>query len=315
METVAVQTQAPEVTVMVLVPFRDADPRQNRGAQLERFMAHMPAVLDAAFGAGAWGICVADDTAAASATRTATAPFCRGRLLNAAFLLSEWRWPNASTVILHDVDLLPDVARLNAVKDVLAFPPPACTLVALNSDSPQYARCAQYCGGIAMMSTHTFRSANGFQDGFLGWGGEDDSFRDAVAAMAAAHGVSGWFYAPTAGRVTDVEWETAQAAITTGGPAPYRCAEDPAAKMDRDARRAVKARAKAGRFADHGLAQAAFAVTAKPQTLHGHPNAVLESVDVLRSLPSGWITKVSRETGRPYYANAGTRTVQYSWPK
>jgi hypothetical protein len=310
--------QSPEVRVMVLVPFRDADPRQHRAAQLERFMGHMPAVLDAAFGPGKWGICVADDTASAASGATpaasAAAPFCRGRLLNAAFLLAAWRWPAASAVILHDVDLLPDAARLTAANEHMAFPPPLGTLVALNSDSPQYARCAQYCGGIALLSTRTFVAANGFQNGFLGWGGEDDSFRDAVAALAAKHGVGRWFHAPTAGRVVDVEWEAAQVAASSGAPPPYRCAEDPAAKMDREARRTIKARAKAVRFADHGLAQAAFAVTAKPRVMGGHPHAVLESVDVLRALPPGWVAAMSRSTGRPYYVNAASRTVQYAWP-
>jgi hypothetical protein len=325
-------TAGPQVAV--LVPYRNTDPRQDRKRQLLQFLAHMPAVLDAAVGPHQWAIFIAKQAPFPEVPPTHSShsePFCRGRLLNAACMLATARWPTVHTLVLHDVDLLPDAPRLHAALELL--PVPFGQLYALNTDSPQYGKCALYCGGIAALSVETFRAANGFQLDFTGWGGEDDCLRDAIKTVATnshSHPHS-FFHAPVAGTVRDLEWEAAQAAHAAGAPPPYRCATDAGAKMPKDARKHVKVLAHAAKFQTNGLRQTAFAIasvtasaakTASLLTAAGVDAAayynciVMQAVHVYgKTLPPGWTMAMSATTGRPYYYHvAAPHTAQYTWP-
>ena len=200
-----------EIRVAVIVPFQDRDPRQHRAAQLEVFLATMPAHLDTAFGVGAWGIQIAEQ---ADAERM----FSRARMLNAGVQLALKRWENVHTLILHDVDLIPDAVRLAA-----ACSPSLCEgeLRALNVDSVWYKDLVGYTGGIASVSVKTFLAANGFLNAFEGWGGEDDAFRDAVRRLPG-----GVLTSAVPGTVRDLD--------------AYRCAMDWSAKMPKEERVALR---------------------------------------------------------------------------
>jgi hypothetical protein len=292
----------PGVATVVLVPFRDSDPRQERGAQLRVWVAHMAPVLDEALGAGTWAVLVLDQAPGRA--------FARGRLLNAGALLAAARFPGATALVLHDVDLLPDAARAAAMAA-----PPFGHLRALNTDSAQYRGCAMYTGGIAAVAPATFAAANGFQNAFGGWGGEDDCFREAVGVVAGRAGLpkSAWWTGPTPGSVVDLEWEAAAAAKAAGASPPYRQGDDPAAKMPKADRAAVRAMARATGFAGDGMRQLVFAVTGTESVLG--PGMTLVPVDVHVVLPPNWGMAVSKTCGLPFYFCRATGKATYVVPQ
>lgn len=276
------------VRVLICVPFRDTDPRQDRAAQLDTFVRHMPGEADAAFGAGEWHIMVAHQ---AHDGRL----FARGRVLNAAFALAIARHPHATTVLLHDVDLLPSADRLRG-----AVTPPlqGGEIRALNTDSPWYATCAKYIGGVCAMSTATFTAANGFQNAFEGWGGEDDCLRDAVAAaFPDTHRITPWV-------------EGAMGRLETA----YRCAEDAATKMPKHKRREARAQAAASNYGNglRHLVFDTFAVEGYDRGPVSHVGVNVHMGDDLQR--RGWRTIVSATTGKPYFYHASTTAGTYDRP-
>ena len=282
--------------VAVLVPYRDTDPRQNRRAQLEEWVARVPAVFDAAWGPGSW-VALVIEQASGDGHR-----FSRGRLLNAGARCAITRWPTLTTLVLHDVDLCMDEARAWA-----ACNPPLRTgeVRALNWDSAQYGGCAMYVGGVCALSPATFFAANGFWNAFEGWGGEDDCLRDALQAhfrMAFA------LTQPAPGRVADV------------GMVPYRCAEDPEAKLDKATRKGIKAAAARAGYAGDGVKELVFRTVPgksswKPVSA-AVPCILQLTVDVFPGtpLPAGWHMAVSRMRGVPFYVHSARGEATYEYP-
>ena len=276
------------VCTVVLVPFRDLDPRQRRGEQLDRFMAHMPKVLDAALGAGTWSLLILEQPKADGKL------FCRGRLLNAgARLASKW-FPEATSWVLHDVDLLPDAGRAAAYAAV-----PANELRALNTDSYWYRDCAQYTGGICAVAPRSFETANGFQCDFQGWGGEDDCFRDSFLTHIPGAVLTG----PCPGSVVDLEKEAGHG---------YRCATDPAAKMAADTRKTIKLAARAAHYKSKGLHGFCFEMLGAARV---GPSVLRAIVDVFpTTLGHGWTTAVSSVKGTMFYLDQVHLTKQLHRP-
>lgn len=284
------------VRVAVLVPFRDTDPRQNRAAQLREWVARVPPVFDAAWGPGAWTALVIEQ-APEDGHR-----FSRGRLLNAGAWCAVSRWPTLTTLVLHDVDLCMDEARAAA-----ACHPPLSTgeVRALNWDSAQYGGCAMYVGGVCALTPATFFAANGFWNAFEGWGGEDDCLRDALQAQFKTAFA---LVQPAAGRVVDV------------GMVPYRCAEDPEAKLDKATRKGIKAAAARAGYAGDGVRQLVFRTVPsraswKPVTT-AVPCILKMTADVFppTPLPEGWHMSMSRMRGVPFYVHTARALATYDYP-
>ncbi len=261
-----------------MVPFRDFEPRQNRGKQLTRFLQHMEGVLNRALGCGTWAIIILQQC------NTDGHKFARGRVLNAGARLSAKWFPAAVSWVLHDVDLLPDEARAAAFATVS----PSC-LRTLNADSPWYRTLDMYIGGICAVCPASFMACNGFQNGFEGWGGEDDCFRNAFLAR-----VPGATLEPvTTGSVLDMEYEGR-------GPGSYRCATDPDAQCAKIVRRRIKDEAARNGYMRNGVNELCFELLA----IHSHTGPVIHvEIDVFNThnLPYGWTSDVTSSHGTLFY--------------
>lgn len=89
-------------------------------------------------------------------------PFNRGKLLNVGFKQAKY-----DTVIMQDVDMLPDYASYR----------PRCGATHLAGKASQFGRkmpFKEYFGGVTMFDKDSFISANGFPNNYWGWGAEDD---------------------------------------------------------------------------------------------------------------------------------------------
>ena len=115
--------------------------------------------------------------------------FNRGKLLNVGFRLMP---PHCSTLIFHDVDLIPCDQLLQHYTEA----PGVCHLGARwarYNDNPKY------FGGVLRIDDRSFRKINGFPNTFWGWGGEDDALYRRVIAMGLPITV------PHSGKYTDME--------------------------------------------------------------------------------------------------------------
>merc|ERR1712012_270793 len=94
-------------------------------------------------------------------------PFNRGMLLNIGAQEARNLKPYPSCLIFHDVDLLP----LEAPYDCFEKP------LHLSAHLDQFRFLLPYrqlAGGVLAILTSQFQIADGFSNGFFGWGGEDD---------------------------------------------------------------------------------------------------------------------------------------------
>ena len=164
---------AAEPLIAIIVPFRE-QAQQDRKAQLQAFTRHMSEFLrDRRF------ILIvvqqSDDGRA----------FNRGALLNVGFVEAQ-RLAGAtplSSVIFHDVDLLPSAGLLPWYVD----PPIAGrpTHIAAPSAWRKYALPGYeeiFFGGVTALHPDDFARANGFPNDYWGWGMEDDQLRLRIEA-------------------------------------------------------------------------------------------------------------------------------------
>lgn len=119
------------------------------------------------------------------------APFNRGMLANAGFAAAMEAWPDATRVVLHDADMLPE-------SSVCYRTPEGAAVVLFATRISQYEYAMPYdtyFGGVVAFHPHAYRLADGFRNEFWGWGGEDDDMRERVrrAGLAASHGEGGRF--------------------------------------------------------------------------------------------------------------------------
>lgn len=115
------------------------------------------------------------------AEQLGSAPFSRGLMFNAMVRLISG---NYHRLLLHDVDLIPlewDLAPTDKLTHLFSW----CSLYAetLNTGIPY----ADYVGGSVLIPTEEYVRINGFDNGFVGWGAEDDNFRDRAKQFG-----SGW---------------------------------------------------------------------------------------------------------------------------
>ena len=149
-------------TVAVIVPFREqALCDQDRSAQLARFIPHMQQFFEG-------------QRAVLFIARQSQdgRKFNRGQLLNSGFLAVQQMHPSLTTVVFHDVDLLP---ATDMVASYLQ-PPAEGTALHLASGWRKYAYPG-FIGGVVSFRPADFRRFNGFPNNYWGWGCEDDQLR------------------------------------------------------------------------------------------------------------------------------------------
>ena len=99
-------------------------------------------------------------------------PFNRGSLLNVGFNAAVRRF-NATRVLLHDVDLIPDDTLLKMYSEPWPMP-----VVHFGARFRRYNDSPKYFGGVHGFSVPHFP---GYPNGFFGWGGEDDALLKRVS--------------------------------------------------------------------------------------------------------------------------------------
>lgn len=163
----------PPVRLAIIVPFRD-QPEQNRGEQLKRFIAHMPAFLASAPVVpplAAYHVLIVEQSSDGY-------KFNRGKLLNIGYHLAidsgrrgQVGLPEGAhfnAFCFHDVDLLPG-PPLGPWYARSPTPRP----VHIGSAWARYPY-DHYVGGILTLDEDAVKATNGFPNDFWGWGGEDD---------------------------------------------------------------------------------------------------------------------------------------------
>jgi hypothetical protein len=163
--------------VALVVPYRD-NPRQGRAAQLARFLEF--------FAGGGLGAREGPGFDVFVVEQREGARFNRGLLLNAGFLAAEAAAAEAGappyeSVVLHDVDLLPDRAAL-AAYGARPDRPVHLSAPSVYGKYPEKV----FLGGALALSPATFRRAGGFPTDVFGWGAEDDILYDRLVATGVA---------------------------------------------------------------------------------------------------------------------------------
>ncbi len=99
--------------------------------------------------------------------------FNRGALLNIGTVLLG---KDASTVIFHDVDLLP-------CPELLRHYHRGEGIHHLGRRWGRYSSNSRYLGGVLRMPVDTYHVLNGFPNTYWGWGGEDDDMNQRIEAL------------------------------------------------------------------------------------------------------------------------------------
>lgn len=265
--------------VAVLVPFRD-EPAQNRAYHLKTFLAAMPDILDAAVGAGNWMIFVGVQPADGH-------KFARGRILNALFKVAQRNLPDMGRIVLHDVDLIPDVAR---ARGYCLRTPTEIKIMALNTTG-EYAGMTNYIGGICAMDPAAFMEINGFPNQMEGWGGEDDALRDRISKQAIA------IY--TAGSVRNLETECDKGEFTRAKDWEYY-------KMPKEERRRIRQLWREGDRSVTGCQELVFSAK---EVADQPPMVRMFILDVF-----DWVSQTSRSTGKTFFVHTPTGKSQWLPP-
>jgi hypothetical protein len=329
------------VRIAVLVPLR-LQPEQQRDRHLTAFYNHIRQHYDVFSEADATGKTKSTIAVVVGQQSWDGHKFSRGRCLNALAVIAKTWYPNATRFVLHDVDLLPDEVCIAAFRAPL--PCDGLGVLALNGYG-EYKTLRGYIGGICVLSVATFFGANGFDQRFEGWGGEDDALRAAVVRYARATKSEPITIEdaickhPAGAHVFDMEACRAHCDRASG---------NAAWKMDKADKRRVCGLAEAEQYAMHGVNSACFHVDdvfrwkgeLRPHTLEdagdhylaGHAAAVGETRECVTSptvcvnfavvtfslyvaLPAPWSMKMSRSTGWPYYFNKTTGVCAYELPE
>jgi hypothetical protein len=238
----------------------------------------MPAVLDAALGAGNWSLHIGVQASDGH-------KFARGRVLNALVRIVQEVMPATTRLVFHDVDLLPDVARAAGYGQPLAYD---TAILALNTTG-EYAALAQYIGGICAMDIGTFVRVDGFPNQLEGWGAEDDALRSRLPPRSIG--------AYTAGQVRNLELE---------GTGFVRARDADVFKMPKDDRRRVKDLWRSGDSAITGFSGLVFGGKRRASEA---PAEHIYDLDVF-----GWETAASKSTGKVYYIHTPSKTSQWVPP-
>lgn len=133
----------------ILIPYRDR--AEHLAALLPVLHAHLAAIPHRVF----------------VIEQVDNKPFNRGKLFNAGFRMLG---PEHTTVVLHDVDLVPEHA------DYANITQP--THLSAHCSQFQHGPPALCFGGVVAFPVEQFRRVNGFSNDYWGWGAEDDDLRD-----------------------------------------------------------------------------------------------------------------------------------------
>ncbi len=288
------------VRVVLLIPYR-VHVKQNREHHLSKLLDTMPSVLNEALGAGTWAIYIAE--------QSSDGKFARGRCLNAVARIVKVRYPGAN-LVLHDVDLLPDVERAK----LYGHSPPRRGILALHSDCGEYGTKRKkrgetkvgnntHVGGICCVTQDTFWDVNGFQNTFKGWGGEETCFRNAVLSLYRrdVHRDAGpCIVSSTAGIVTDLEALDLQEEPVDGRRRYVRANEVDDMNSPRDVRSACMAEAERTNYAN-GARQLVFEVTRTRLFPGIDDNITMVTLNLYVQLPPAWSMAISKTHNLPYY--------------
>ncbi|CAM9594997.1 unnamed protein product [Choristocarpus tenellus] len=143
--------------VAIIVPFRDQDAAQNRGAHLSCFVPYMESFLERQ--GVTFHIFIVEQSVDGR-------KFNRGKLLNAGFDMA--RKTGCSVFVFHDVDLLPS-DELGRWYVTTPHQP-----VHIARVWNRYSNNPKYFGGVVAFNQIDYEAINGFPNTFWGWGGEDD---------------------------------------------------------------------------------------------------------------------------------------------
>ena len=285
-----------EVKCVLCVPFRD-DETQNRRVHYETFLSYMPDLLNRVHGRGRWAIIVGEQTWDGK-------PFSRARVLNAIALIANAMFPGA-VLIFHDIDLLPDESRVALYGDDIPKP---YVITLLNCDA-EYAACDMYIGGICAIHAATFLDpvVNGFPNGFVGWGGEDDALRNLLCRSVSRK--KDVIYVPVGGSVRNLETDPA-----FKKPEHVRAKDNEACKMPRVDRHALKdACARHGN--DDGAAELVFGIAGVTDLGEAKCYIRVVRLELFVQLPPSWSCVMSKTRCRPYYSNPAVSTGVWEYPK
>lgn len=281
------------VSVVVIVPYRQ-ERLQNREHHLAKFLEAMPTVLDAAVGPSLWAILVIEQSQDGQ-------KFSRARCLNAGARIADVQYPGAQ-LVLHDVDLIPTVERARGYLS----PPPPRGVLALNSDSAKYHESEQYVGGICAIASETFKLVNGFQNGFQGWGGEDDCFRDAIKSLHPPRcPIATWLTKFTEGKVKDLEDEDPPTCKRACAVAEFKCPKEDRRRLRKEA------------FDDNfnnGYAELVFEVLQDKRFPDTAPNTRMLILNLYITLEPGWCMAMSKSRHLPYYYRVLNGESTYKLP-
>jgi hypothetical protein len=143
-------------TSVLIVPFRDSGD-QNRGAQLEQFIAHYKNS----------NILIVEQSEDGQ-------KFNRGMLLNIGYDYLSRELPNVDTFVVHDVDILMEEDIVDRYygedgKDLVHLGR------LIKRDKYGSKKDDFFLGRVLRISKSKFKQMNGFPNTFYGWGGEDDA--------------------------------------------------------------------------------------------------------------------------------------------
>lgn len=178
----------PSYNMAIIVPYRhqeslqDAD-NQDRRKHREQFIKHMTIFNTkiSKYVQETMGISLKVDVYIMEQSDDGK-KFNRGSLLNAGFIQAIQN-TYYSSVIMHDIDLLPtDNMVPFYAKGIFTTTGPLASdkkVIHLAHKWSRY-QSKTYLGGVTMFKTDFFNDINGFPTYFAGWGGEDDALRERI---------------------------------------------------------------------------------------------------------------------------------------
>lgn len=180
-----------EISIAIIVPFRDLQPEQKRQQHLQRFIPEITNFLSSSDNSngseGSYG--------SYGSNRKVTfkifiieqsndnRKFNRGKLLNIGYDIAKKN--NCNVFIFHDVDLLPSQSLLPSYTTL-----PIDNPIHIARAWGRYTKNPKYFGGVVSFSKEMFESINGFPNNFWGWGGEDDELYSRTILVSKSYGLS-----------------------------------------------------------------------------------------------------------------------------
>lgn len=157
---------------LILIPFGDLKPEQNRSGQLEKLLACFKDLCTTKH--GALDIVIAEQI-------EPRIMFNKGRVLNHGYAWYKQRHGRPSHVVVHDVDMLPNDRVFQRYFNTYKVSP----MINMNTASFRklYNGNCPIGGGVTGFASDVFEKINGFPNHFWGWGGEDNAVHRRVKSQ------------------------------------------------------------------------------------------------------------------------------------